>query len=210
MEVVMKKLLLCLFIGCIYADGVSSLAQFLQTRNNSISANFTQTVIGHKKNQISKGYMEISRPNKFRWQYDNQGSNIGQLIVSDGKTVYVVDRDLQQVTYKTLGQTLDKSPAVLLAGSSDIAKMYIVTNMPNINDIEWVELKPKISSDNNGFQVVKMGFNIKTHLIEQMQFEDNFGGRSQVSFRDVKVGVKFKPNEFTYVVPSSYDVIDSN
>ncbi len=206
----MKKLLLCLFIGCIYADGVSSLAQFLQTRNNSISANFTQTVIGHKKNQISKGYMEISRPNKFRWQYDNQGSNIGQLIVSDGKTVYVVDRDLQQVTYKTLGQTLDKSPAVLLAGSSDIAKMYIVTNMPNINDIEWVELKPKISSDNNGFQVVKMGFNIKTHLIEQMQFEDNFGGRSQVSFRDVKVGVKFKPNEFTYVVPSSYDVIDSN
>ncbi len=206
----MKKLLLCLFIGCSYADGVSSLAQFLQTRNNSISANFTQTVIGHKKNQISKGYMEISRPNKFRWQYDNQGSNIGQLIVSDGKTVYVVDRDLQQVTYKTLGQTLDKSPAVLLAGSSDIAKMYIVTNMPNINDIEWVELKPKISSDNNGFQVVKMGFNIKTHLIEQMQFEDNFGGRSQVSFREVKVGVKFKPNEFTYVVPSSYDVIDSN
>ncbi len=208
----MRKLLLCvltgsILIGNVFADGVDSLQRFMQA-NKTLSAKFTQTVFGHKRNQTSTGSMEISRPNKFRWVYDNQGNNAGQLIVCDGKTIYIVDNELQQVTQKKLGQTLDKSPAMLLAGSSDIKVNYIVANKPEVNGVDWVSLKPKNSNDNNGFQVVDMGFDNVKHQLVQMNFTDNFGGKSQINFTNVKDSVKFKTNEFDYKAPKGYDTID--
>ncbi len=191
----------------VFADGVTSLQKFMQA-NKTLSASFTQTIFGRKRNQVSTGSMEISRPNKFRWTYDNQGNNTGQLIISNGTTVYIVDNELQQVTQKKLGQTLGKSPATLLAGGADINKDYDVKNKPTVNSIEWVSLKPKNTNDNNGFQMVDMGFNSVSHQLVQMNFTDNFGGKSEIKFSKVKDGVTFKAHEFDYVVPKGYDTID--
>ena len=206
----MKKLILCCLFGSCFADGISSLNLFLQAKSNNISANFTQTVIGHKKNQISTGTMNISRPNKFRWQYNSQGSNVGQEIISDGKKVYIVDKELEQVTYKDLGKILDKSPAMILAGSNDIKQFYKIKNKPDANNLEWVELTPKVQNDNNGFQQVAMGFDKTTHNLMQMKFNDNFGGRSQVEFNNLKTERKYKDIDFKYTVPKGYDVVDGN
>ena len=95
-----------------FADGVAALNGFLQ--NQMTSANFTQTVFGNKKNRVSTGLLEISRPNKFRWEYVEDG----QLIVSDGKTIYIYDKPLAQVTEKKLDSSIGKSPALLLAVAS--------------------------------------------------------------------------------------------
>ncbi|MBY0379616.1 MAG: outer membrane lipoprotein chaperone LolA [Burkholderiales bacterium] len=206
----MRKLILyCLFGNC-FADGISSLDLFLQAKSNNMSASFIQTVIGHKKNQVSTGTMNISRPNKFRWRYNNQGNNIGQEIISDGKKVYIVDKELEQVTYKDLGKTLDKSPAMILAGSNAIKNFYNIKNKADANNLEWVELTPKIQNDNNGFQLVAMGFNKTSHNLIQMKFTDNFGGHSQVDFSNLKTDIKYKDNEFKYIVPKGYDILNGN
>lgn len=204
-----KFILVCMFSSC-FADGITSLNQFLLTKNNTISAKFKQVVFGYKKNQVSTGTMQVSRPNKFKWQYDNQGNNVGQEIISDGKKVFIIDKELEQVTYKDLGQTLDKSPAMLLAGSNDIKKYYVVINKPDASGLEWVELIPKGSNSNNGFQSVGMGFDKTTHVLSQMKFADNFGGHSQVDFYNLKFGIRFKEGEFKFVVPTGYDVVNGN
>ena len=68
-----------------YADS-NELDNFL-ANSKTMRANFSQTIISGKKSHTTLGKMEISRPNKFRWEY----SQDKQLIISDAKKVYIYD-----------------------------------------------------------------------------------------------------------------------
>lgn len=193
-----------------YADGMKAIENFLQNKNSVISADFSQTVYGNKKNQVTLGRMEISRPNKFRWQYVNQGGSDGQLIMSDSKIIYIYDKDLEQVTEKKLTKSLDRSPALLLAGGSNVKQYYHVSNLAATDGIDWVELKPKKVDDNNGFKKVAIGFNQTTGALAQMKFTDSFDNKSSIVFTNVKTGVNFPSDEFKFVVPKDVDVIKDN
>lgn len=191
----------------VYANAMQSLNGFLQ--NNTIHANFTQTVYGKKKNRVTNGVMEISRPNKFLWQYDGDD---GQLIISDGINIYVYDKLLQQVTVKKLTQSLGKSPALLLAGGNDIKKYYTVMQKPDAESLEWVSLVPIANkiTDNNGFKIVEIGFNKQNKMLGVMKFVDGFDNTSSISFTNVKIGVKYANKTFTFKAPSGTDVISAD
>ncbi len=202
----MRKLLICMMFGMSYADGLKALDSFLQAKNSTISANFTQTVYGSKKNKVSIGVMEISRPNKFRWEYTEDG----QLIISDSKLLSIYDKPLQQVTQRKLGSSLGKSPAALLAGGSNIKQAYSVTNLPNSDDLEWVSLTPKSLADNNGFKSVQIGFDSKTQVLTQMKFVDSFDNKSSISFTNVKTGITISDNDFKFTPGPGVDVIKAD
>ena len=188
-----------------YADAVQSLEKFLH--NRTLGANFTQTVYGKKKNRVTTGSMEISRPNKFLWQYDD-----GQSIISDGEKIYLYDKSLQEVTIKKLTQSLGKSPALLLAGGNDIKKYYTVVKKPDADNLEWVSLIPIANkvADNNGFKLVDIGFNKQNQSLTQMKFVDGFDNKSSIEFTAVKVGVQYPNKTFMFKVPAGTDVINSN
>jgi outer membrane lipoprotein carrier protein len=203
----LKKIILigtCVLVGTANADAIKSLDSFLQ--NKQISGDFTQTVYGNKKNRVSVGTMQILRPNKFRWEYVEDG----QLIISDSKNIYVYDKPLKQVTVKKLGSSLGKSPALLLAGGVDVRKNYTVASGTQSADLEWVNLIPKSASDNNGFKSVAMGFAKNTKLLSQMQFTDSFDNKSQITFTNVKVGIKIPESNFTFTPPAGVDVVKSD
>jgi len=202
----MRKLLLCLLIGACYADGMQDLDNFLQKKNSAVSADFTQTIYGKKKNRISSGNMQIERPNKFRWQYVEDQ----QLIVSNGKDIYIYDKPLQQITKKKLGSSLGKSPALLLAGGTDIKKYYNVKTLTDSDGMEWVELTPKNIDDNNGFKLVQLGFKKDNQALGAMKFVDGFDNKSMISFTNVKYGNKFPEGVFNFTPPKGVDVIQSD
>ena len=192
-----------------YADGLTAINEFLQTKNSTISADFTQTVYGKRKNIVSNGKMEIARPNQFRWQYFEDGS-MSQLIMSDGKTIYIYDDELQQVTEKKLGKSLGKSPALLLAGGDNIRQDYNVISMPTESKVDWVLLTPKKAANNNGFKSVQIGFNTVGGTLAGMKFIDNFDNKSSITFTNVKTGINFSSREFKFVVAPGVDVIKDN
>lgn len=209
----MKKRLLIL--GCMmslaHADGVKAINNFLQNKNSTISADFVQTVFGVRKDMVSSGKMEISRPNKFRWQYANQNGVSGQLILSNGKLIYVYDKDLAQVTEKKLTNSIDRSPALLLAGGSNLYEVYNVTAIPASRDgLDWVSLIPKKADDNNGFKEVKIAFKSQTGELAQMKFVDSFDNKSSIVFANVKTGIKFPLMEFQFTTPRGVDVIKAD
>jgi outer membrane lipoprotein carrier protein len=207
-----KRILPCLVLvsSMSFAGGIQSINNFVKDKNSSISANFTQTVYGVKKNTISTGTMEISRPNKFRWQYANQKGVSGQLIMSDGKLIYVYDKDLAQVTEKKLTKSLDRSPALLLAGGVDLNKVYNTKVLPSSDGLDWVSLIPKKVNDNNGFKLVQIAFKKNTSILAEMKFTDSFDNKSSIVFSDVKTLVKFPVNEFKFLVPAGTDIIKSD
>ncbi|TXH59767.1 MAG: outer membrane lipoprotein chaperone LolA [Bacteroidia bacterium] len=204
----MKKFIICFLIwfinfSFVYADGKVALSNFLKVKDLTINAQFTQTIKGKKKNQISNGLMQISRPNKFRWQYDDDG----QLILSDGKKVYIYDKELKQVTIKNLNDSLGRSPAVILAGSMDVEKYYKIKNEPEHNGLEWVSLQPKNNDDNGSLRFVEIGFDQKTGKLAQMNFIDNFNNKSMVKFENVQMGMKFPETTFKFVKSKDVDVL---
>lgn len=201
----MKKLLSCLLFSMVslnvYADA-DSLNDFLANAK-TIKADFTQTIVTGKKTRVTSGSMEIERPNKFRWEYVKDQ----QLIISDAKNIYIYDKPLQQVTVKTLGQSIDKSPAALLAGANNIKTLYTISDYKSSDDgLSWIKVEPKTKNDNNGFQVVLMGFD-NQHKISAMQFIDTFGNKTNLKFSNVQTGMNLPASDFNFTPPSGVDVL---
>ncbi len=203
----MYKFLLLMIFNYVFADGVSSLELFLVSSNKNISADFTQTVYRKKNNQILTGTMKISRPNRFEWAYNDLDGNMGQRIINDGKKVYIIDKELEQVTWKKIKNVFDKSPAMILAGDNNIKNYYYIKNM-NDDEIEWAVLTPR-ENNNNGFQSIYIGFAKTSHQLTQMKFVDSFGGKSQIKFTHLKIGTAFNKNSFQFVLPKGYDMLEN-
>lgn len=202
----MKKVL-CLILGftsmAVFADANSVLDGFL-SQAKTMKADFSQTVISGKKSRTTTGTMEIARPNKFRWEYTQDQ----QLIVSDAQKIYIYDQPLQQVTVKALGKSIDKSPAAVLAGANNIRSLYKVNELPSQGDnLNWIQIQPKAANDNNGFQVVMMGFNSQNQL-KAMKFTDNFGNKTNLKFSNLQTGVKIPDSDFQFKIPAGVDVAE--
>ncbi|WP_176061515.1 outer-membrane lipoprotein carrier protein LolA, partial [Paraburkholderia sp. BCC1876] len=82
----------------------------------------------------------LSRPGRFVWSYEKPYQ---QLLQADGDTLYVYDKDLNQVTERKLSGALGASPAAILFGSNDIEKNYTLRDAGEKGGIEWVEMQPK-------------------------------------------------------------------
>lgn len=200
----MKKnlgILLAGLIGLVHADA-NSLNEYL-ANSKTVKADFSQTITMGKKTRTTSGSMEIARPNKFRWEYTKEQ----QLIISDAKDIYIYDKPLQQVTVKALGDAIDKSPAALLAGANNVQNLYKVTDVPSNGDgLTWFKIEPKTKNDNNGFQVVMMGFD-SSHKIAAMQFIDTFGNKTNLKFTNVQTGVNLPATDFNFTPPAGVDVL---
>ena len=200
----MKKIIIIAAVylsNLAYADS-EVLTNFLANAK-TIKANFSQTIVTGKKSRTTVGTMEISRPNKFRWEYTQDQ----QLIVSDSKQIYLYDKPLQQVTVRQLGSSIDKSPAAVLAGANDLQSGYKVSDSTlTTAGLSWVKIEPKTKNDNNGFQVVLMGFN-KQGKLSQMQFTDSFGNKTSISFSNLQTGIVIPASEYVFKPPVGVDVL---
>ena len=66
---------------------------------SGLKATFVQyeLINGSEKVDINTGLVWMKSPDRFRWHYKDP---IEQLIIADGKQVWVYDEDLEQVTVK--------------------------------------------------------------------------------------------------------------
>ena len=84
----------------------------LLTNTKSMSADFSQTTKGANSGTF-KGSMSVQRPNNFRWETKSPSQ---QLIVANGSTMWVYDKDLEQATKQTVDSQVGNTPALLLSG----------------------------------------------------------------------------------------------
>ena len=83
------------------AGAVDALKKF-NADTDGISGSFSQTVKSKKKSQSSSGSFQILRPGLFKWTYNKPYE---QVIVGDGKTIWLYDTELKQVTKSGQDQT---------------------------------------------------------------------------------------------------------
>ena len=183
------------------ADSVDTLREFVRDVKTGRST-FTQTVTapdGAKK-KSSSGSFEFARPNRFRFAY---AKPFEQLIVADGRKVWIYDADLNQVSARKLSNALGATPAALLAGGS-LEIDFDLAAMPAKDGLDWVKATPKAKE--GAFQSVLIGFRGKD--LAAVEIVDSFGQRSLLQFAQLSANVAIAPERFVFTVPPGADVID--
>ena len=172
----------------------------------SAQGTFEQTVFtreGENKDAAGSGDFAFLRPGKFRWHYN---APFEELIQTNGKTLWLYDTELAQVTVKALSGAIPASPASLLFGARDFRKDFDVQNLPAKDGLDWLKATPKDVS--SGFSEVTIGF--KAGLPRQMVLTDNFGQQTRLTFSDFKTNTKLKASDFEFKVPKGVDVLKDN
>jgi len=187
-----------------FADNdLSALDNFLNGLN-SLQAGFEQTLVNERgeKLETSSGMVYLQRPGRFHWDYREPYS---QKIITDGKTLWLFDEDLEQVTIREISESMDKTPAAVLSGEEDIEKHFVAINMGTIEGHEWIELTPR--NVDNQYRSIRIGF--EGNRIGMMILHDNLGQVTRIDFVNPRRNVNLDDSLFTFEPPEGIDVIDS-
>ena len=199
---------LCLWAGAAQADPLETLREFTRDAKTG-RANFSQTVSAPDglKKKTSSGSFEFARPDRFRFSY---AKPFEQLIVADGRKVWLYDQDLNQVTVRAMSQALGATPASLLAGGA-MDKDFELVNAPTKDappkdGLDWVQATPRVK-EGATVQTLRIGFRGKT--LAALEIVDAFGQRSLLQFSAVEINPKLPDETFRFVPPKGADVIES-
>jgi outer membrane lipoprotein carrier protein len=194
-------LVLALASAAAHADAVDTLRTFVRDVKSG-RADFTQVVTspdGARK-KTSSGSFEFARPNRFRFAYARP---FEQLIVADGRKVWIHDADLNQVTSRRLAQALGATPAALLAGGS-LDDDFELSALPPKDGLDWVKATPK--AKDGPFQSVAIGF--RGSDLAALEIVDSFGQRSLLTFSNFAANVPIATDRFVFTPPPGADVIE--
>jgi outer membrane lipoprotein carrier protein len=153
------------------------------------------------KGAASSGTFMFARPGKFIWSYQKPYS---QILQADGDKLYVYDKDLNQVTVRTLGGALGASPAAILFGSNDLEKNFNLRDAGEKGGIDWLELTPK--AKDTQFETVGIGF--KDGNLQAMELHDVFGNVTLLTFSNIQKNPQLPADAFKFAVPKGADVIN--
>lgn len=187
--------------GAVHAGGIDRLKAFAAGAKTA-EADFTQTVADKsgRVTQQASGKMAFARPGKFRWDYV---APYEQVIVGDGKKLWLYDADLDQVTVKPLGDVIAGTPAALLAGDNAIEKYFSLKDAGESGGLEWLEATPK--TRDTTFERIRMGF--KGDALVEMELFDFFGQRTTLKLSRLVRNPAIAPSRFTFTPPKGADVI---
>jgi outer membrane lipoprotein carrier protein len=166
------------------------------------SADFEQQVFDREKKlvQRSRGSFTLQRPGRFRWSY---AQPYAQLIVGDGKRVWIYDEDLNQVTVRAMASALGSTPAALLAGAADVERAFELSDAGARDGLEWVEAKPR--EREAGFERIRLG--LGTVGVQAMELTDHFGQTTVLRFSNITRNPRVDPDAFRFVPPKGADVL---
>ncbi|MCF8168344.1 MAG: outer membrane lipoprotein chaperone LolA [Rhodoferax sp.] len=194
--------------GPAFANGLSDLENFIKTVKTA-RTDFTQVVTSPAKegqpprSKMSTGSFEFSRPGRFKFVYKKP---FEQTLVADGKTVWLYDLDLNQVTARKQAAVLGSTPAALLASATDMRALeadFVLLADGAANGLEWVHATPK--AKDSSLQSVRVGFAVGN--LSVLEILDSFGQKSTLSFSHFKPNVPLDSGTFQFTPPAGADII---
>lgn len=155
-----------------------------------------------KVKETSSGKVALSAPRLFRWEYVRPHP---QLIVADGKKVWVYEPDLSQATVREQGEQEQNSPLTALINPALLDRQYDVSEEAAPRDgMQWLSLTPKVNTEAS-FQYAALGF--AKEGLGRMEVVDAVGQRTVINFTGWKRNPSFAANTFRYTPGKDVDVV---
>lgn len=193
-------ILACLPMMALAADARAQLHAFIADVQTA-SGQFQQTLAtGQGAGRMQSGEFWFQRPGKFRWQVTKPYE---QLIVSDGRSVYQYDPDLEQVIQRSARQAIGASPAALLFGSGALEDSFDLQMLPARDGLQWLRALPK--GGDAGFVHVDIGF--ADGLPQRLELLDAFGQTSLIQLQDIHANPDIPAQRFEFEAPAGVDIV---
>ena len=174
----------------------------------TLRASFLQTLVDAHGREVdrARGKLVVVRPGKFSWEIHPQAAgpdSAGQLMVCDGKNLWFLDRDLQQVTVKAVDAALSATPAMLLSGAVDLRQNFKISTAGAREGLEWVLVEP--NGRDADFRSALFGF--AGDELRRMILDDRLGQTATLVFDSIARNVPVSDAEVSFTPPAGVDVI---
>jgi len=169
---------------------------------NTLQGSFVQTLFDKagKKQDESKGTFVLQRPGKFFWKTETPAP---QLLISNQKTIWLYDPDLQTVNERPFSDDLKKTPVLLLSEDVDKLRKNFTINRSIADKAEKFSITPKVTE--GLFQELLLVF-VDNQLTE-FSIRDSLGQLTHFALTNVKRNQEIDENLFNFVVPAGVDLI---
>ncbi|MCZ6558734.1 MAG: outer membrane lipoprotein carrier protein LolA [SAR324 cluster bacterium] len=155
--------------------------------------------------QRARGELAYRRPGNMRWRYDPPHE---QLLVTDGKTVWLFDPLLDNVTVQPLGNLTQGTPLSFLLGVGNLTDDFIcrpLSKAPPEDGLIYLELLPRKPIP--GLAYIQLGVHSGEVGIGVLRMVDRQGNLRQVRLSRLKTGVGFPKEYFTFRIEEGMEVI---
>jgi outer membrane lipoprotein carrier protein len=210
----MKKLLTGFALSALavfaHAGAMESLENFIRNAKSG-HADFTQVITSPSRDgqaprtKSSTGTFEFQRPNRFRFDYRKP---FEQTIVADGQTLWLHDKDLNQVSQRKQAKVLGSTPAALIASSADLESLkrdFDFQPLPDRDGLQWVQATPKQKEG----QLTNMKVGFRGDQLAALDIQDNFGQRSVLTFTNMQINGPVNAAAFNFKPPNGADVVQA-
>jgi len=159
----------------------------------SLTSDFRQVTLNADGGRVveSKGTLYLKRPGRFRREYKNP---VEQIIVADGKRVWLHDLELDQVSHRSQRKALGGTPAKLLATEEPLDRHFEVTPWDAGDEREWVELRRKAEDT----QVVRIRIGFVGRRLDTLLMDDSFGQLTRFIFTGTKRNPRLDEDLFRF------------
>lgn len=207
------KLLVRIFFGLMCVVNLSAQAAddqaAVQLRKqldamNSLQGNFVQTTYDKDgaEQESSSGEFMLMRPGKFYWKTLHP---MPQLLVSNNKTIWLYDPDLETVTIREFTDDLRETPALLLSADAEqLRKQFSVTRDESNKSAEAFTLTPKVTE--GMFQHLTLVF--KAGQLVEFSIKDSLGQVTRCVLSNVQRNKPLAEEKFYFQVPEGVEVLN--
>jgi outer membrane lipoprotein carrier protein len=170
--------------------------------SRSLQANFDETLSSPGgMTRTRKGTVYFKKVGRMRWEFAAPSEGT---VVSDGKTVFDYEKDLNQVVELPVSKALKSSATAFLLGLGNIRKDFKVALPPKppADGLVHVILTPK-----GGGDTMDLGLDPKTYDIVNFKLTNQVGSVTDLRFSDIRTNIALDDSLFRFKVPEGADIV---
>ena len=205
---------MCIFYGQSHSKeyALLKLIQIQYDNISSFSGNFVQNSF-KKKSLIpakkAKGEINFKRPGKMRWYYKVPEEH---LLVTNGKTVWLFDPLLENVTVQKLEKIADGTALSFLLGIGDLNKDFSIRDISYFfltsQDGLIVEIVPKKLNSNLSF--IQLQVNPNTYNLKKILIMGLNGDFRTIELKSIRYNIDLEDKLFEFKITEDMEVIKAS
>jgi outer membrane lipoprotein carrier protein len=171
---------------------------------NTLQGDFVQTTYDKKgvEQETSSGNFMLMRPGKFYWKTLEP---MQQLLVSNNKTIWLYDPDLETVNKRAFTDDLRETPALLLSADIEqLRKSFTVTRDEKETTAEKYTLTPKVTE--GMFQHLTLVF--KAGQLTEFAIQDSLGQLTRCVLTNVQRNKTLPEEKFFFIPPEGVEILE--
>jgi len=202
----MKRVLLgfvcCLVVQGAFSDTMSDVLWDKLSHIHTMTASFSQHIYAKKRElSQSSGNMAFVRPSQFRWETKKP---MEQLLIADGKKIWMYDVDLEQVTVKQQTESMGAAAGLFLSDDKSHLLHDFHVEFEHEGKIEIFKLKARAKQAN----IQRVILRFEGEYLESMDLYDQLGQRTAVRFNKAKMNTVLSGKLFQFTPPAGVDVVE--